>query len=120
MDGNGRWAQNRGLKRTKGHEMGAKTLKKISEYVYDKGIKVLSVYAFSTDNFKRPETEVTFLMNLFIKKFTDKFQKIIDNDIKVVFSGRKDNLRKDVLDAMDYIVENSKDNKRGEFRGLRE
>ena len=64
MDGNGRWAQKRGLKRTKGHQMGAKVLKKISEYVYDKKIKVLSVFAFSTENWKRDKEEVDYLMDL--------------------------------------------------------
>lgn len=113
MDGNGRWATNKGLNRTEGHKKGAEILEELSLHAIKKGIKVLSVYAFSTDNFKRPEKEVTFLMNLFIKKFTDKFQKIIENDIKVVFSGRRENLRKDVLEAMDYITEKSKDNKKG-------
>ena len=65
MDGNGRWAQKRGLKRTKGHQKGADALKKISEYVYDKNIKVLSVFAFSTENWKRDKEEVDFLMDLF-------------------------------------------------------
>ena len=85
MDGNGRWAQKRGLKRTKGHQRGAKVLKKISEYVYDKKIKVLSVFAFSTENWKRDKEEVDYLMDLFIKVFKDNFKSIKEKGVKIVF-----------------------------------
>ena len=115
MDGNGRWAQKRGLKRTKGHEMGAKTLKKISEYVYDKGIKVLSVYAFSTENWKRDKEEVDFLMNLFLKAFKKNFESIKKKGVKVIFSGLKDKLSDKVLNAMDKMTDETKDNKNGIF-----
>ena len=71
LDGNGRWAQARGMTRSQGHEYGFENLKKISEYVFDSGIKVLSVYAFSTENFKRSKAEVDFLMNLFVSKFEE-------------------------------------------------
>lgn len=113
MDGNGRWATEKGMVRTEGHKKGAETLEKLAVHILNSGTKYLSVYAFSTDNFKRPETEVSFLMNLFIKMFKTKMEKIIKNDIKVIFSGRKENLRDDVLNAMDSIVEKSKDNKNG-------
>ncbi|MBO6194709.1 MAG: di-trans,poly-cis-decaprenylcistransferase [Bacilli bacterium] len=113
MDGNGRWATEKGMVRTEGHKKGAETLEKLAVHILNSGTKYLSVYAFSTDNFKRPETEVSFLMNLFIKMFKTKMEKIIKNDIKVVFSGRKENLREDVLDAMNTIVEKSKNNKKG-------
>ena len=65
MDGNGRWAKERGLNRSKGHEAGYKTLKTTAKYILDSGVKVLSVFAFSTENFNRPKEEVDFLMNLF-------------------------------------------------------
>ena len=113
MDGNGRWATAKGMVRTEGHKKGAETLENLAVHILNNGTKYLSVYAFSTDNFKRPETEVSFLMNLFIKMFKTKMEKIIKNDIRVVFSGRRENLREDVLDAMDSIVEKSKDNKKG-------
>lgn len=115
MDGNGRWAQNRGLKRTKGHEMGAKTLKKISEYVYDKGIKVLSVYAFSTENWKRDKEEVDFLMDLFLKAFKKNFESIKKKGVKVIFSGLRDKLSDKVLKAMDKMTNETKDNTNGIF-----
>ena len=97
MDGNGRWAQKRGLKRTKGHQKGAKVLKKISEYVYDKKIKVLSVFAFSTENWKRDKEEVDYLMDLFIKVFKDNFKSIKEKGVKIVFSGVKTKLNDKVL-----------------------
>lgn len=113
MDGNGRWAQKRGLVRTEGHRQGAYNLEKLAVHILNTGTKYLTVYAFSTDNFKRPEKEVSFLMNLFIKMFKTEMDNIIKNDIKVVFSGRKENLRKDVLEAMKYVTEKSKNNKKG-------
>lgn len=115
MDGNGRWAQKRGLKRTKGHQMGAKVLKKISEYVYDKKIKVLSVFAFSTENWKRDKEEVDYLMDLFIKVFKDNFKSIKEKGVKIVFSGLKTKLNDKVLKEMKRMTEETKNNKNGVF-----
>ena len=113
MDGNGRWAKLRGKKRSFGHLNGSKNLERLALYALKKGVKVLSVYAFSTDNFKRSEEEVDYLMNLFITMFNKKMSKIIEKDVRVVFSGRKENLRSDVIDAMDKIVSKTKNNKSG-------
>ena len=66
MDGNGRWAEERGLSRSRGHRAGANTLKKLCQHVVDLEIPYLSVFAFSTENFKRAKTEVQYLMNLFV------------------------------------------------------
>ena len=74
MDGNGRWAERRCLKRTYGHKKGAEVLKKIAKYAFDKGIKVLSVYAFSTENWNRSDEEVNYLMDLFLKHFNKSFE----------------------------------------------
>ena len=115
MDGNGRWAQKRGLKRTKGHQMGAKVLKKISEYVYDKKIKVLSVFAFSTENWKRDKEEVDYLMDLFIKVFKDNFKSIKEKGVTIVFSGLKTKLNDKVLKEMEKMTEETKNNKNGVF-----
>lgn len=115
MDGNGRYAENLGKNRSFGHEQGSKNLKKLATYIYHKGIKYLSVYAFSTDNFKRSEQEVNFLMELFIKVFKSEFKFLNDLDIKVIFSGRRENLPKKVLESMDYIVSKTKNNKSGIF-----
>ena len=115
MDGNGRWAQKRGLKRTKGHQKGAEVLKKISEYVYDKKIKVLSVFAFSTENWKRDKEEVDYLMDLFIKVFKKNFDSIKEKGVKIVFSGLKDKLSDKVLKAMDEMTSETKNNENGIF-----
>ena len=113
MDGNGRWAKIRGRKRSFGHLEGSKTLENIALYAIECGVQILSVYAFSTDNFKRSKEEVDYLMDLFIIMFNKKMKKIKDNGIKVIFSGRREPLRKDVLASMDKIVEETKNNKRG-------
>ena len=110
MDGNGRWAERRGLSRSAGHKEGAETLKKICLYAESLGVKYLSIYAFSTENFKRSKAEVDFLMNLFIEKFTKEFQEIIDHDVKVVFSGRRSPLSKKVLDAMNQLTRRTENN----------
>lgn len=113
MDGNGRWAKERGLNRSKGHEAGYKTLKTTAKYILDSGVKVLSVFAFSTENFNRPKEEVDFLMNLFIKGFKKDSAFFNKENIKVVFSGRKESLKKDVIEAMEYLSESTKNNTKG-------
>jgi undecaprenyl diphosphate synthase len=113
MDGNGRWAKERGLNRSKGHEAGYKTLKTTAKYILDSGVKVLSVFAFSTENFNRPKEEVDFLMNLFIKGFKKDSAFFNKENIKVVFSGRKEPLKKDVIKTMEYLSESTKNNTKG-------
>ena len=110
MDGNGRWAKLRGMNRSLGHREGANTLKKIIPVVKDLGISYLSVYAFSSENFKRSDDEVGFLMNLFIELFNKEMNNLIKEDVKIIFSGRRDLLSSKVLSAMDSIVLKSKDN----------
>ena len=113
LDGNGRWAKERGLKRTAGHLAGYKNLLKLSKYVLDKGTKYLSVFAFSTENFNRPQEEVDYLMNLFIKGFNEDRGYFKKKNIRVVFSGRRNKLSDKVLDAMDKMEEETKDNTLG-------
>lgn len=113
MDGNDRWATKKGLKRSEGHIEGAKVLEKLAMHAIDMGVEVLSVYAFSTDNFKRSKEEVDSLMNLIIKYFKTKFEKINKKGIKVIISGRKEPLREDVLEAINNIEEKTKENKKG-------
>jgi undecaprenyl diphosphate synthase len=110
MDGNGRWAKKRGLNRSLGHREGSKQLENICIHAKKIGIPFLSVYAFSTENFKRSKEEVDYLMNLFIEMFNKNFKKLDKEDIKVVFSGRRENLRDDVLESMDFITEKTKNN----------
>ena len=110
MDGNGRWAVERGLSRSQGHRAGADNLKDLVLYINELGIKYLSVYAFSTENFKRSKAEVDFLMNLFVSLFKSEADIFLKNNIKIIFSGREKPLPKKVLKVMDELTEKSKDN----------
>ena len=109
MDGNGRWATKRGLKRSAGHRAGLDALKILCPHVKSRGVKYISLYAFSTENFKRSKDEVDFLMNLFISFFTKEFDFLVDNNIKVVFSGRDEPLPKNVIKARESLIERTKD-----------
>ncbi len=113
VDGNGRWAKEKGLSRSMGHKAGADNLEKISRYAFECGVKVLSLYVFSSDNFKRSEEEVNYLMNLFTSKFKKDAKIYNKENIKVVFSGRREPLRDDVLKTIDEITETTKKNTKG-------
>ena len=115
MDGNGRWAKKRNLPRSLGHKAGSENLKKLGLHIFKRGVRVLSVYAFSTENFKRSPEEINYLMNLFVKNFKKELNVFAENNIRVVFSGRKEPLRSDVLEAMDEVVEATKENTGGIF-----
>ncbi len=111
LDGNGRWAKRRHMPRTFGHQVGIENIRKITLAASEMGIKALSVYAFSTENWKRPKDEVDFLMKMpgeFEKKFKDDFKKF---DVKVMFSGRKTHLSKENLEILERITRNTKDRK---------
>ena len=105
MDGNGRWAKKRGLARSLGHKQGAENLEKLLMYIYNLGIKYVSIYAFSTENFKRSDEEFNYLMNLFIQYFNGKQDVFVKNGLKILFSGKKDNLREDVVDGINKLEE---------------
>lgn len=115
MDGNGRWATSRGLKRSLGHKAGAENLEKLLNYIFNLGIKYVSVYAFSTENFKRDKDEVNYLMDLFVKMFSVKKKIFIKNELKVIFSGRRDNLRDDVIKSIEKLEEATSHFNRGTF-----
>lgn len=105
MDGNGRWAKERGLPRYKGHIEGAKTFRKIGEFAGDLGIRYLTFYAFSTENWKRPPEEVSAIMDLFreyLKELDERKAENEEKGIKVNFIGDKKGLPKDILAAMKY------------------
>ncbi|MBQ6404562.1 MAG: di-trans,poly-cis-decaprenylcistransferase [Bacilli bacterium] len=110
MDGNGRWAQERGLIRTMGHKHAVGVLKELCIHMADVGVHYCSLYAFSTENFKRDIAEVDFLMNLFISSFNREFDFIKKKKVRVLFSGRREPLPKKVLEAMDQLVEDTKNN----------
>ena len=113
VDGNGRWAKERGLSRSAGHDAGFKNLKKLSEYIFSKGINYLSIYVFSTDNFKRDKDEVEHLMDIFVLFFKKDLKYFMDNNIKVIFSGVDKLLPEKVIKARDEITEVTKNNSGG-------
>jgi len=115
MDGNGRWATSRGLSRSEGHLAGSKTLQKLTEHIFNKGVKVLSVFAFSTENFKRSKEEVDYLMNLFIKMFKTNFKTLKNKNIKIVFSKKESGLPEKLEKIIKQVEEETKNNTAGIF-----
>lgn len=107
LDGNGRWAKKRGMPRTFGHQVGIENIRRIAIEANRLGIRALSVFAFSTENWNRPQAEVDFLMTLpaqFDAKFKDDFVK---HDIKVMFSGRKTKLTPENNEILERITRES-------------
>lgn len=105
MDGNGRWAQKRGLPRYKGHIEGARTFRKIGEFAGNLGIECLTFYAFSTENWKRPPEEVAAIMDLFreyLRELDDRKAENEEKGIKVNFVGDRTGIPKDILRMMGY------------------
>ena len=109
LDGNGRWAKKRGMPRVYGHRKGAYNISNIAQYADEIGIKVMSIYCFSTENWSRPGDEVTYLMKLPIRYFSRYKEKIKNSNIKVIFSGRRDHVSEKLNTLMDEIVELTKD-----------
>lgn len=111
VDGNGRWAKERGLSRSEGHKAGAEALKNIILYLSrEKLVNFLSLYVFSTENFGRPAEEVNYLMDLFLKWFTTVKKEYRKENIKIYFSGRKEYLKPNIVKAMDTLEEETKNN----------
>lgn len=110
IDGNGRWAKRRGMPRSAGHKFGYDNLKKQIEFICDLGIKNLSIYAFSTENWKRSKKEVDYLTNLF-NKMLDEFKKdYLSRDVRLVFSGDLTDKRfpKEIFEKSSELVELTK------------
>ena len=109
MDGNGRWAKKRGLPRKAGHRQGAKTFRTITRYCSDIGIKYLTVYAFSTENWKRPQEEVDALMSLFKSYLNEALEDFKDDSIVAKFIGDKSGFNDELRELMIENEESSKD-----------
>ena len=92
MDGNGRWAKEKGKLRVEGHKKGAENIEKIIDYSIKLGVKYLTVYAFSTENWKRPEAEVKALMKLFAKYLDDKKEELKKQGVKLLVTGTEENI----------------------------
>ncbi|MGH2740369.1 MAG: polyprenyl diphosphate synthase [Actinomycetota bacterium] len=112
MDGNGRWAKQRGLPRTKGHEAGERALFDTVEGALDIGLPVLSVYAFSTENWLRPKSEVQFLMNFDRKLLRRRRDELNERGVQVVWSGRTTRVPRSVLRELEEGIEMTKANTR--------
>lgn len=100
-------------KTIEGHLAGANRIISLAKYIFDKGVKYLSIYAFSTENFNRSAEEVSYLMGLIIKFFNERVNELHDYNIKIVVSGLRDNLSKEVLKCIDNVVDLTKDNTGG-------
>lgn len=110
MDGNGRWAKKRGLPRTFGHKEGAAALRKVITHAAQLGIKYLTVYAFSTENWKRSQEEVSALMFLFKSYIKNEEKNIMKNNIRFMVSGRSEHVSPSLLKAIRELEEKSKNN----------
>ncbi len=115
LDGNRRWAKENGLTSFQGHSQGFENIRSLAPQIFKRGVKYLSVFAFSNENFKRSADEVNYLMNIFVEMFQKECDKLHKENIKIVFSGRRSRLRDDVLESMDRITELTKDNTQGTF-----
>jgi len=111
MDGNGRWATQKNKSRVMGHRQGVISVRDIVEACGQIGVKFLTLYTFSTENWKRPKEEVTFLMKLLIKALRDEADRLHENDVKLIASGNLDSLPEKVYKELEDAMEKTKDNK---------
>ena len=110
MDGNGRWAQQRGRPRLVGHHAGAKRIREIVEACPAVGVKYLTVFAFSTENWKRSESEVAGLMSLFKQYIKSESKKLLSNGVKVLFIGDRSRLDSKLITLMNELEVLTKNN----------
>lgn len=112
MDGNGRWAKKRGLPRVAGHRRGVETVREIVEVCAEIGVKYLTLYTFSTENWKRPKDEVSTLMRLLLKSLKDRLDELNKNDIKLTCIGNIESLPTVVQKQLYEDIERTRNNKR--------
>ncbi|WP_082234167.1 isoprenyl transferase [Halobacillus massiliensis] len=110
MDGNGRWAKNRGMPRIAGHKEGMSVVKKIVRYASDLGVSVLTLYAFSTENWKRPKNEVDFLMKLPVDFLSTYLPELIEKNVRVQTIGETSILPAHTQKAISEAVERTSNN----------
>lgn len=113
IDGNGRWAKRRGMPRSYGHEMGSENIKKHIKYVQELGIKNLSVYCFSKQNWNRPKEEIDYLMETFDKMLNEYNKEYQDKDVRIIISGDMDDERipKHISQKAKELMEKTKNKK---------
>ena len=110
MDGNGRWAKKRGLPRTKGHEEGAKRIEKLALSAKELGLEAVTLFAFSTENWKRPKDEVDFIFSLLKKFLIEGKESFVKNDIRIHFIGKIDELDEEFSSLMYETMDLTKNN----------
>lgn len=115
MDGNRRWAKEHNLGSNEGHRAGYDRLKQVGDWCVERGIKVLTVFAFSTENWKRTEQEVGFLMDLLEKALTDELLSFHEKGVRLKIIGRRAGLRPSIVRAIEAAEEKTKDNTRATF-----
>lgn len=111
MDGNGRWAQSRGLPREIGHSEGAKTFRKIVDICGKMDLEAITFYAFSTENWKRPSQEIDAIMSLFKTYLLDSFEEIASNDVRIVFLGDRSAYSEKIQNLMNRVEAQSQNNR---------
>ena len=112
MDGNGRWAKQKGLLRAFGHESGTKSVRTVVETCAKLGVENLTLYAFSTENWNRPKLEVDILMKLLIKSLKNELKTLQDNNIRLNSIGNLDLLPKSAQKELHEVISKTKDNSR--------
>ena len=112
MDGNGRWAVERGLERASGHIEGVESVRACTEAAVECGVRYLSLYAFSEENWGRPEDEVNALMGLMFKSMIAELSNFLENGIRFVVLGNRERLSPDLNSAIDTCMEKTRDNSR--------
>ncbi len=111
MDGNGRWAEKKGKSRIIGHRNGVKAVQVVVEEAVHLKIKYLTLYAFSTENWSRPQEEIGVLMNLLVNSLKSEFEKLLKNRIKLNVIGNISQLPKKVRDELNYVINKTRDNR---------
>lgn len=112
MDGNGRWAQRQGLPRSLGHKKGAETVRDITRAAGELGIKYLTLYAFSTENWNRDAKEVDALMGLLRQYLKSELSELQKNDVRIVFIGEREMLPADIVEAMRKLEADTQENQK--------
>jgi len=112
MDGNGRWARSRGMPRAAGHRAGVKTARALVEACGEKGIQVLTLFAFSTENWRRPPSEVGALMKLMVEALEREVDELAGRGVRLRFIGARDQLSGTILSRMEQAEARTRDNER--------
>lgn len=111
LDGNGRWAQERGMPRMMGHRAGMEQLRSAVRFAHDAGIEILSVYAFSSENWKRPEEEIKGLMRLLLEYMKKELEELNREGVLIRFMGETDQLPRQVYEALEIAKQQTAQNK---------